>query len=79
MSHKLGNYSKVDILKEMMWTLIFVVAFFGYWIELILVIAFIFHSNINLSFDSIILMAIILSFSIIIYRMIRISMKMARH
>jgi hypothetical protein len=79
MPFRIRNYNKMDILKEMMLTLIFVVALFGYWIEFFIVLSFVFNSYINLSFHSIILMAIILSFSVLIFQIIKITIKIASH
>lgn len=71
MSDKSRDYTRVDVLKEMIWTLLLSVACFVYWVVLLLIITFIFNSIIKLSLEAIIIISVFLTISFLIYRCIK--------
>lgn len=71
MSSKTGSFTKVDILKDMIWTLISMIAFFIYLVVFLLVITFVFNSIIKLSFQAIVIISIVLTIGMLLYRIIK--------
>lgn len=73
MPEKSHNMDKLDILKELIWTLLIGVAGFIYWVALLLAITFVFNSIINLSFETILMVSLALSLVMVLWRVIKIS------
>ena len=71
MQDKTNKYHQVDIIKEIVWTIILTVLLFAYWIALLLAITFVFNSMIKLSVQAIILISAFLTISWLLYRIIK--------
>lgn len=77
MSDKSRSYTKFDIVKELIWGLIVTVATFVYWVLLLLGITFVFNSILKLSFQAVLLIAVFLTLSMLLYRIIKAIIKYA--
>lgn len=73
MPEKSNKMGKVDILKELIWTLLLGVATFIYWLAMLLIITFVFNSIINLSFATVLMISLLLSLVMVLWRVIKIS------
>ena len=71
MSDKSRGYIGFDVLKETIWTLLLTLAFFVYWVVLLLILSFLFNSIIKLSLDEILVISVFLSVCFFIYRSIK--------
>ncbi|HWT75098.1 MAG TPA: hypothetical protein VN258_10325 [Mobilitalea sp.] len=78
MSDKSRGYTKIDIVREIIWNVILTVVFFVYWVLMLLAITFVFNSIIELSFRAIILISIFLTISTQLYRGINALIKYTR-
>jgi hypothetical protein len=75
MYDKSRKYSGLDMIKEIIWTFLFTLASYVYWVVLLLIISFVFNSIIDLSFRDILIISVFLSICMMIYRIIRTFMK----
>jgi hypothetical protein len=78
MYDKISKTDKFDIVKEIIWTLFLTAASFVYWVVLLLAITFVFNSIIKLTFEAVLLISVFLTAGMLLYRMVKGIMKLAR-
>jgi zinc transporter ZupT len=62
---------KFDLVRELIWTLLTGIAGFLYGVIMLLVVTFVFNSIIRLSFDTILLISLLFSLGVMLFRIIR--------
>ncbi len=71
MYDKLRDYDKTDRIKEIIWSIILTILFFGYWVILLMAITFALNSIIYLTFKEILIISVLLTAGMQIFRIIR--------